>query len=129
MPCTKWSKTELKKAGYYVADAEQHIRGTMFSADLLGFIDILAVGDLEFVGVQTTSADNFTSRRKKILGLNSAIRWLIAGGRIFLHGWKEDQSLRKQEITLENYSQEQIQKARLEQDFSYQRNAKLKKVK
>ena len=55
--------------------------------DLLGFIDIIAVGPLiGIVGVQAT-ASGVSARLEKIYAEPRAREWLASGGRIEIHGW------------------------------------------
>ncbi len=124
IPTQKLSKQLMIKKGYYVADTEQVIRGTMFSTDLLGFIDILAIGDLEFIGVQTTTASHLNERYKKILCLASAIKWLQNKGKIELHGWRVDGSVEIKTVTLEDFSEVEKTKAVFEVEFKYKRKKK-----
>lgn len=76
--------------------------------DLLGFIDILALGRGEILGVQSTTTDNLAKRVNKILGLdpkhenvgNNARIWLTTGARIYAIGWYPDGRYRTVEVIM-----------------------------
>jgi hypothetical protein len=59
--------------------------------DLFNIFDLIAIFPLEpkrgILAVQTTSASNFSTRRKKIEASPYAAIWLLSGGKIELHGW------------------------------------------
>lgn len=60
--------------------------------DLFGILDILGISGVAgggFVGVQTTTASNVAARRTKIRASLAARAWLLAGGRIEIHGWRK----------------------------------------
>lgn len=74
--------------GYDCAITEHWNSFAKIRQDLFGFIDILAMGYGQIVGIQTTSYSNHTTRRTKILGLEVAKHWLEAGGLISIMSWK-----------------------------------------
>ena len=58
--------------------------------DLLGFIDILAFNNDEWIGVQDTSKTNMRAREKKILASPYAWDWLLNPSHlIHVVGWKK----------------------------------------
>jgi hypothetical protein len=60
--------------------------------DLYGFLDLVALdGEPGLLGIQATSSSNAASRVRKILELESDAprRWLEAGNRIEVWGWKK----------------------------------------
>jgi hypothetical protein len=59
------------------------------SRDFLGFADIVALEPGgRAVAIQHTSASNFASRRRKVLGSPEAACWAYAGGRVLVLGWR-----------------------------------------
>lgn len=105
---TKLSVERLEEEGYMVEVTEHRPEHTRITRDLFGFIDILAVHPerREFLGVQTTSDDHVSHRRRKILDdpelRHRAWRWIHAGGRIEIHGWRPDGTVRIQKLTAED---------------------------
>lgn len=67
--------------------------------DIGGFIDILCTGEYDdgvnvlpaIIGIQTTSRNGMSARRKKMRGeCYDAVRdWLASAGIIYLHGWDQ----------------------------------------
>lgn len=58
--------------------------------DLFGFIDILAMGPLGTLAVQTTSGSNVSARVQKITALPAAKAWVQVSNRwIEVHGWRK----------------------------------------
>lgn len=55
--------------------------------DLFGFVDVIAVGPAGVLAVQTTSADNVSSRVRKIAEHPSVGHVRDAGVAIRCHGW------------------------------------------
>lgn len=80
----------LRSQGYIAEKVEQTVPHTFIKRDLLGFIDIIAVGKGHILGVQATSGSNLTSRIRKIETecREKARRWLSAGGLIEVWGWR-----------------------------------------
>ncbi len=84
---TQLSIEWMLKRGFMCDVTERWIPRTKIRKDLFGFIDMLAAGMGQFIGVQTTTKSNVSSRIKKIIALPSAKKWIIAGGMIEVHGW------------------------------------------
>lgn len=78
-----WFRTR----GYSVAIAEYYSTYTKRRHDLFGFIDMVALGPGEIIGVQVTSSSNVSARTKKIEASAEAKAWLRAGGKIVVQGW------------------------------------------
>jgi hypothetical protein len=81
----------LRREGYVAAACEAWLPAVRRRRDLFGFADVAAVhphvpGPLL---VQTTSAANLSSRRRKVCGSAAARLWLRCGARIELHGWEK----------------------------------------
>ena len=106
-PVKKWSPTQLslrylRKSGYQVAIAEYWFQPPGMShgrrRDLFGFIDLVAVGHMELLMVQTTSHANARSRINKIKGEDcvAAAQEMVKvpGVQIHVHGWKRTDSKR-----------------------------------
>lgn len=78
----------LRGEGYIADVAERWIQGAKIRRDLFNFIDIVAVKE-SIVGVQTGAYGAHAEKRKKILGLESALAWLHAGGDILIVTWRK----------------------------------------
>lgn len=84
---TARSTKYLTDRGYMVGMVERYNSFTKRKNDLFGFIDLLAVGDGQTIGVQVTSGANHAARRTKILAEPRAKLWLAASNRILIHSW------------------------------------------
>ncbi len=84
----------LRRNGYEPAVVERFNRYSKTRHDMYGFIDVFAFGHGYFLGVQTTSASNTSSRRAKILAEPRAKAFLENKGRIFIHGWRKKRKKR-----------------------------------
>lgn len=86
----------FRDLGYTADIAEYHNTFSNKKKDLFGFIDIVAIGDGETIGIQATSTGNVNARIKKItqgseddLGIpKRALEWLNSGNLICVIGWK-----------------------------------------
>jgi hypothetical protein len=97
---TKRSVELLRGEGWLPWVVEKWIPGTRITQDMWGFADICAAKEGERpVLVQTTTADNLSKRRVKILAEVRARIALAGGFRIVLHGWSPDGRVRIEEIT------------------------------
>lgn len=70
-----------------IAERHNHFSGK--KNDLFGFIDLVAIGHGETIGVQATSTGNVNARVNKILALDSPKEWLKSGNTILIIGWKK----------------------------------------
>lgn len=77
----------MRERGYYAEVVERWIPGARIRKDYAGFIDVLAIGDHEIIGIQATSASNVAARIKKITDHENLIPVRRAGIRILVHGW------------------------------------------
>ncbi len=78
-----------RDAGYTCEIVERwnpHVRRRQ---DLLGFADLLFVGNGAIVAVQTTSGGDVSKRIAKIEACENARTWLANGGKIEVHGWRK----------------------------------------
>ena len=105
---TQRTLKQLRTDGFDCAIAEHWNPFAKIRQDLFGFIDILAVKKSIICGVQCTSRTNHSARRKKILSLPMAKRWLIAGGLIAIYSWGTGRKpeCRIESITLEDFGSE-----------------------
>lgn len=101
---TQRSLKYMRDKGYQSAVVEHWNAFARIRQDLYGFIDIIAVGDGETVGVQTTTSSNMAARATKIRLSTSLPKLLFAGWRIVVHGWVKRKNgrweVREEEITL-----------------------------
>lgn len=89
------SPTELtlkkwRKAGYLCAVVENWNPHVKIRQDLFGCIDVLAVGNGETVGIQSTSNRNVSARVRKIENMPETVAALRdSNWRIVIEGWKK----------------------------------------
>ena len=89
------SPTELtlrkwRKAGYLCAVVEKWNHHVKIRQDLFGCIDVLAVGNGETVGIQSTSYSNVSARINKIEDMPETVSRLREGGwRVVVEGWRK----------------------------------------
>ena len=81
----------LRDLGYTVEVVERYSPHSRRTKDLFGFLDVLAVGHGETVGIQVTSRGNMASRRRKMMGEDPETfrRLLDAGWQLEVHGWDQ----------------------------------------
>lgn len=101
---TQKSLAYLRREGYTCAIVEKWNAHLKIRQDLFGFIDILAIGPLGTLAVQSTSKSNFSSRWNKVTGRGvpkdkkeedqmlkirgNVVACLSAGWEIEVHGWE-----------------------------------------
>lgn len=81
--------TLLRNEGYHAAVVERYDAFSGRTHDLFGFIDVLAVGGGETLGIQVTSRSNMASRRRKINDAPELAALLGAGWRVELWGFDQ----------------------------------------
>lgn len=87
---TSRSLQKLRKDGWVAGVVEKRIPGMFVTQDFLGGIDIVAASPSGgILGVQTTSNDNLAARRSKLLAEPRMRTWLLAGGKLVVHGWSK----------------------------------------
>lgn len=86
----------LLSLGYHAEIVEHKIPGTNRSADFLGIIDVIGVGNGHTIGVQATSADHVSHRRVKMLESGMLVYLQEAGWQVVIHGWRKDGRLREE---------------------------------
>ena len=80
----------LKSVGMMVGVVEQWTQHAGIRQDLFGWADIMAAApDRGIIAVQCTSGTNHAARVAKIRSLETAARWLAAGGRIWVVSWSK----------------------------------------
>lgn len=86
---TENTLSKWRKAGYLCQVVEKWNPHARIRQDLYGFIDVLAVGESETVGIQTTSISHLSTRIKKIEDecFESVAVLRKAGWRIVVEGW------------------------------------------
>lgn len=77
----------LKSKGAKVAIVEHWNSFVQIKFDLFGWIDVLAILDGKFVGVQTTTQAHAADRIAKAKGNLALEAWLRAGGILVVHCW------------------------------------------
>ena len=78
-----------KEQGFFVYRVDYYDHRTMRQHDLLGFADMLALGQSCRILIQLTSKSNMGERKKKIQNLPSHKHWLESGGQIHVVGWEK----------------------------------------
>ena len=88
---TQRSLKYMRNLGYTCEVVETWNPHTKTRKDLLGFGDVIAVGRGQIILVQVTSGTNVAARIEKIRKQCSekAKAWILAGGSIEVHGWRE----------------------------------------
>ncbi len=96
---TSMTKQLLEGVGWEVAIVEKYNALIKRRFDLFEFADLLCIAYPHdpggFVAVQATSRDHHSKRRDKILANKKALRWLKAGGHIWLITWSKKTKLLK----------------------------------
>jgi hypothetical protein len=86
---TQRSLKLLRDRGYRAAVVEKWNPHARRRIDLFGIIDLVAIGNGETIGVQTTSGSNVASRIDKITESEAIADLRDAGWRIVVHGWRK----------------------------------------
>lgn len=87
MSPTQRSLKYLRDQGYKCWVVEHWNSFTRKRQDLFGCLDILAVGNGETIGIQTTSRSNVSSRVKKIEENEYYPELIRSGWKVHVHGW------------------------------------------
>jgi len=90
MSPTQRSLKHYRDLGYIAGVVERWIPQARKRSDLFGILDIVAVGNGETVGVQTTSASNVSARVKKIADSEAIGELREAGWRVIVQGWRKN---------------------------------------
>ena len=86
---TQRTLTLLREEGYTVAVVEHWNAHAKCRQDLFSWIDIVALGEGELLGVQVTTATNLAARIRKAKALPAYAAWQRAGGKAVFHGWRK----------------------------------------
>lgn len=88
---TKRSLKLLRETGHQAQVVERWNMFAKVRQDLFGWIDIVAVDPKTpgILGVQTTTTTNQAARIEKARGNGALVAWLLAGGRLTVHGWRK----------------------------------------
>ena len=87
MSPTQRSLAYLREQGYRCWIVERYCHYSKRRIDLWNCIDILAIGNGETIGVQTTSRGNVAARVKKIEENEYYPELIKSGWKIHCHGW------------------------------------------
>lgn len=79
----------LRDHGWYCQVVERYCSFTHRRKDLFGIIDIVAVKDGQILGVQSTGPNGRSDHRIKMLAAEGSLRWLLAGGELWLMSWRK----------------------------------------
>ena len=102
---TQRSLKLLRDEGFLVSVVEHWNPHARIRQDMFGCIDLVALGNGQTIGVQTTSYSNMSARRNKIAE-NPALEEMSKSGWIVeVHGWKKGTngrwSVKRVRITVE----------------------------
>lgn len=111
---TAMSMKYLREWGFSVHRVEYWNAFSRKRVDAYGFGDLLTASASEGIAlIQVTTSSNMQARVSKILNTRQmeAMRWLAAGGKIWVHGWgkrgargkRKVWQLFKHEITLDSF--------------------------
>lgn len=78
----------LELEGYAVDIVERRIT-RIVTRDYLGCVDLIGVREGQTLAVQSTTADHFAHRRKKLEASPMLPKMIAAGWRIEVHGWRK----------------------------------------
>ncbi len=107
---TQRSLKELRRLDFTAAVVEKWNMHAKIRQDLFGFIDIIALSmPYGFLAIQSTTTANQSKRIEKIKAEPRARKWIEAGGRIFVHGWRKSKKngrwkLTETEIELKDFT-------------------------
>ena len=87
---TQRSLKYLRDQGYTVAVTERWNPFAKIRQDLFGFVDLIAIRNGATLAIQSTSASNLSSRRKKIESHENLQVVQAAGWNVILHGWRKN---------------------------------------
>lgn len=90
MSPTKLTLRHLRDGGWPLVEVvERWNPHARIRQDLFGFVDVLAVRPGETLAVQTTTADNVSSRVRKIAAHSNIGAVREAGWSVHVHGWRK----------------------------------------
>ena len=87
---TQLTLRKWRAAGYLCAVVEKWNPHARIRQDLFGCIDVLAVGNGETIGIQSTSYTNVSARVRKVEDMPETVERLREGGwRVVIEGWRK----------------------------------------
>ncbi len=86
---TQRTLKEMEKRGYACFVVERWNPWAHVRQDLFGFVDVLALGDNEIVGVQACHTSDVSKRVDKIANHENVAAVRKAGIRLLVHGWEK----------------------------------------
>jgi hypothetical protein len=88
---TQRSLKLMRDLGYHSQVVERWNPFAHIRQDLYGWIDLVCVNPTErgILGIQTTTMSHSGARTAKAMGNPALIAWLLAGGRLEVHGWRK----------------------------------------
>ena len=89
---TQRSLAYVRDQGYRAEVVEKWNPHARVRQDLFTVIDIVALGNGETLGVQTTTKANMNARVKKIVDCEAYPDLIRAGWKIIVHGWYRDKN-------------------------------------
>ena len=96
MSPTQRSLDYARKQGWIASVCERYCAYTRRRYDLFGVFDLIVLDDQwGCIGVQTTSGSNMSARRHKMEESKDCDRWLAAGLRAEVWGWRKVAAYRK----------------------------------
>ena len=87
---TQRSLKYLREHGYTVTITERCNSYARVRQYLFGFVDLIAIKKGQTLEVQTTSAANYSARRKKVQDHENLSIVLSAGWKVAIHGWRKN---------------------------------------
>lgn len=100
----------LRDTGHQAQVVERWNAFAHIRQDLFGWIDVVAVHPERrgIVGVQTTTGEHVSARLEKARGNAALLSWLLAGGRLVVHGWRKLKGrwqVREHEVTVSDVAE------------------------
>ena len=88
---TQRSLKLMRDLGWHIQVVERWNQWAHVRQDLFGWIDLVACHPQErgILGIQTTTNEHRIDRLKKAVGNAALVAWLLAGGRLEVHGWRK----------------------------------------
>ena len=90
MTPTQLTLKHLREQGYLPWIVERNIPcRPPRKVDMYNIMDLIAIRLGETVGIQVTDGSHFAEHDRKILESEYGLRWLQAGNRLCLYGWRK----------------------------------------
>ena len=84
-----WSMAQMRQEGYRTGSTEMFEPHSRKRQDLFGFIDFIAIGHYQIIGVQCCVRGDVAPHRTKMVidCFSQVCDWLDCGGLVQLHAW------------------------------------------